>query len=170
MTSAKAIISDDGIYRYWLRREVPLTLKSRADSDDICLFIMLNPSTADGHQDDPTIKRCVGYAKANGFASIEVVNLFAYRATDPKNMIAALNRGIDIRGPGNDEHIRQAYRRSTMTIAAWGTNARNWRVKEVLDMPGIAELFCLGITAEGHPRHPLYLRRDAKIKMWKPNV
>lgn len=166
--SSNAILSEDGIYRFWLRRTLPPQLGSEADGT--LTFIMLNPSMADAREDDPTIRRCIGFAASNRFTEIEVVNLFAYRATYPKDLLGALNRDIDVAGPGNDDFIRNAHRRSAMTIVAWGANAPSWRGAEVVDMPGMGDLFCLGITREGSPRHPLYVPGHAAIEPWRPNA
>ena len=75
-----AMISPDGLYRYWLQRETGI------DNDKIMLFVMLNPSVADAVENDPTIRRCIGYAKREGFGMLEVVNLFAFISTDPDGL------------------------------------------------------------------------------------
>src|SRR5262245_19133112 len=90
----EALISPCGLYRYWLTRTWDNSLRR------VC-WVMLNPSTADAEQDDPTIRRCVGFARSWGAGGIIVVNLFAFRASDPK----ALLRAADPVGPDNDGHI-----------------------------------------------------------------
>ncbi len=164
-----AIISDDGVYRYWLRRELPLQLGA---AEDTCVFIMLNPSTADAEHDDPTIRRCMGFAEALGCSALEVVNLYAHRATDPEVLLRAGRRGVDIVGPDTEANIEAAAARGRYVIAAWGANAPLPRVADVLGIPGpaMAELFCLGTTDSGAPRHPLYVRADKQIEPWRPNT
>ena len=82
------------------------------------VWVLLNPSTADARQDDPTIRRCVGFAKGWGYDGIQVVNLFAYRATDPRELKAV----VDPVGPRNDEFIERAARGHEMVVVAWGAN------------------------------------------------
>ena len=121
------------------------------------LFIMLNPSTADAELDDPTIRRCVGFAQRWGFQGLAVGNLFALRATDPQQ----LRRVADPIGPENDQHLIWMSDDADVTIAAWGTpGAFRNRDQHVLGfLKGAVEH--LGLTKQGHPRHPLYLRNDA---------
>lgn len=121
------------------------------------LFVMLNPSTADGLEDDPTIRRCINFAKSWEYGALEVVNLFAYRATDPET----LKTVFDPIGPGNDAHITEAAGRADLIVAAWGTKGnlrgRDVKVKRLLDSWPI---FCLDVTRDGHPKHPLYVSTD----------
>jgi hypothetical protein len=123
---------------------------------------MLNPSTADATQDDPTIRRCIGFARAWGYGALEVVNLFACRATDPER----LRRVPDPVGPENDRHILRAVRRASETVVAWGNRGvhlgRHDAVLRLLRRRRVA-VHCLGRTQAGHPRHPLYLRTDAPL-------
>jgi hypothetical protein len=152
-----ATFSDDGRYRYRLTREWdPSTTKMT--------FVMLNPSTADETADDPTIRRCVSFAKRGTFGGIVVVNLYAFRATDPKEM----RRSIDPVGPGNDEELARTFERSSTIVCAWGAGADQRRVRQVraLLLASHAAVFCLGVTADGSPRHPLYLRSDAPLSPW----
>lgn len=124
-----ATISDCGKYRYNLTREWD-------DSLPRLLFVMLNPSTADDEVDDPTIRRCISRAKGNSFGSVEVVNLFAYRATNPDE----LKRTEDPVGPENDKHIIEAVNRAHTIIIAWGTkgglNHRDHYVSKLLSQFG----------------------------------
>lgn len=146
-----AHLSEDGTYRYWLFR-------MWNNSYPILGFVMLNPSTADALEDDPTIRRCIGYARALGFGSLEVVNLYAYRSTDPDH----LKRVAAPVGPDNDAWIVQIAEKADVCIAAWGAKAshqRQWEVKKLFaDADRI--LWCLDINANGSPKHPLYLRKD----------
>lgn len=144
---AGAIIDETGAYRYSLWR--------RWDhSKPKVVFIMLNPSTADHIVDDPTIRRCISFSKSWGFGSLEVVNLFAYRATDPRELIAT----EEPVGKLNDEYIKNAIMDASLTILAWGTKGiiRD-RNSEVLRIISDNDLYCLEITKEGHPKHPLYV-------------
>lgn len=155
MAAGAASADVRGDYRYKLTR----TWDPGAEP---LVFILLNPSTADASQDDPTIRRCMGFAKRWGFGSIVVVNLYAYRATKPRDMLAV----DDPIGPDNDRIIAEAVEGNTV-VAAWGTNARPERVAEVLQLiPRTAELLALEITKDGHPRHPLYVLGEAQPVPW----
>ena len=145
-----AFLSPCGLYRYSLMRTL-FTGRGRV------LFIMLNPSTADAEVDDPTIRRCIGFAREWGFQELEVANLFALRATDPKE----LRKASDPVGPENDRHLMMMSSCADAVIAAWGAHGayRN-RSRQVLGLlEGTVE--CLGLTKQGHPKHPLYIRADA---------
>jgi hypothetical protein len=128
-----------------------------------CLWIMLNPSTADEFVLDPTIRRCVGFARAWGFQSIEVANLFALRSTDPR----ALYAHADPIGRDNDYYIEQAATRADRIVCAWGAHGahldRGRRVAAVLACVP-KPVVCLGLTKDGHPKHPLYLANDTTPK------
>jgi hypothetical protein len=124
-------------------------------SPDRVLFVMLNPSTADADRDDPTIRRCIGFARAWGFGRLDVVNLFAFRTALP----GRLRGSRDPVGPDNDRHIARAARDADAIVAAWGVHgALLRRDRAVLDLLADRPLLCLGRTRAGHPRHPLYLR------------
>jgi len=145
-------------YRYTLVREWDEA------GERIC-FCMLNPSTADERQNDPTVRRAIGYALDRGYGSIEVVNAFALRSTDPAGLKRAVSAGLDPVGPRNDGAIRRAAARSKTVVVAWGSHAtllaRDRAVRALLrDHP---ECVALGLTAAGLPRHPLYLRADARF-------
>lgn len=145
-----AVISDCGVYRYRLSRWW--------DEGFRAVFVMLNPSTADAEQDDPTIRRCIGFAKAWKCAGLEVVNLFALRSTDPM----ALTTYPDPIGPENDKAIRDAIHAPSVVVAAWGVHGRlRGRGVQVRALVGNS-LYCLGLTRSGHPRHPLYVKADTK--------
>ncbi len=149
--SDAAYISDDGQYRYSLTREVAPGARYGT-----CTFVMLNPSTADATQDDPTIRRCIGFACAWGFERLKVVNLYAYRATNPRDLWLA----DDPVGPENDHVLSLVFGGSDLLIAAWGCHAKTERVDEILAWP-IRPRLCLGLTKDGAPRHPLYLPASA---------
>lgn len=151
-----AEISPDGRYRYILGR--------RWASGPRATFIMLNPSTADAEQDDPTIRRCIGFARSWGMGALQVVNLYALRSTDP----SALWRAIDPIGPDNDNVLTAAaiVHTDAPLVAAWGANAKPWRVANVIRLPGMERLQALGVTKDGHPRHPLYLPATSTLRPW----
>lgn len=157
-----ARISDDGVYRYTLGRQW-------VGGDGTAVFVMLNPSTADAATDDPTIRRCIGFAKTLGCGGLHVVNLYAYRATRPADLWLA----TDPVGPENDKVLRAAfltaYGEGSPVIAAWGVNAKPSRARAVglLATSAGVGLSALGVTKAGAPRHPLYLRSDALLTPWR---
>lgn len=148
------------LYRYWLGRR--WDERGEWQQSGSLAFVMLNPSTADAAEDDPTIRKCVGFARRLGYSAISVFNLFAYRATDPDDLRAAMRAGVDVVGPENDERLRTMLvarlRTGDGVVAAWGAQKGiDDRVREVLSMPGSRALCTLGLTAKGVPRHPLML-------------
>lgn len=157
---AGADVSADGRFRYTLSRRWAPWIDD-ADISDVCHFIMLNPSTANGYQDDPTIRRCVGFAKTWGFNALVVTNLYAFRATDPDDLFLADERGD---GPENDSFIFSRTVDSGLTVCAWGTRGghRANHVKEMLRLRGLY-VYALGSTKDGHPKHPLYVPSGTKV-------
>lgn len=160
-----AIISDCGKYRYMLTRWWSADMEGKA-----AVFIMLNPSTADASNDDPTIRRCIGFAKTWGCASLSVVNLFGLRATNPAEL---LNAGDPV-GPMNDSYISKAVAGDTIVVCAWGAHrmaqARADYVLSLLRANSVSPM-CLKLTKGGDPAHPLYLPKDLKpipFKAGKP--
>lgn len=155
-----ALLSDCGRYRYSLGRQWHEAAP--------CLnWIMLNPSTADAHRDDPTIRKCIGFAHRLGYGGIRVLNLFAFRATSPDDMKAA----DDPVGPQNDTTLR-SLAAGEMAIAAWGAHGafggRHRAVAELLSAAG-ARLHALRLTKEGHPGHPLYIPYSVEPFAWSPS-
>lgn len=143
-----ATLSPCRLYRYDLWR--------RWSDASYCLFIGLNPSTADETTDDPTIRKCVAYAKEWRYGALCMVNLFAFRATQPKDMLAAR----DPVGPDNDLTLAALSKRAGIVVAAWGNDGGHLgRDKQVVTM--IPHLYCLKLNKDGSPSHPLYLRKDA---------
>lgn len=129
---------------------------------------MLNPSTADAFHNDPTIRRCIGFARAWGYDGIEVVNLFSWRATNPKEVLAVL---ADAANSQTDKHIFEVGLRCEMTVAAWG--ATRWaeeRAAEVYRMlrHTRTQVTCVGRTKSGAPRHPLYVKANTMPTSWAP--
>jgi hypothetical protein len=123
-------------------------------SKGIVCFLMLNPSTADGRRDDPTIRRCLGFARAWGFSVLEVRNLFTWRATEPRDLLTATDPTGGERG---DQELRRAAE-ADLVVAAWGAWVPFERDREALAMLSGRRLVCLGRTKNGGPRHPLYVR------------
>ena len=151
-----AFISNCGKYRYRL---------TRAWGEGWFLpFVMLNPSTADADIDDPTIRRCIQFAQREKAGGIVVVNLFAFRATKPADMMAATDR----HGPDNEGALRymatDAWRARMPVVCAWGAQggAAALAVTDLLKRCG-PRLVCLGKTKDGHPRHPLYVKGDQPL-------
>lgn len=154
-TTGSTEISPCGTYRYELRRVW-------GDPNRLACFVMLNPSTADAEVDDPTIRRCVGYARAWSLGGVIVRNLFALRATDPADLTSHPNPI----GPDNDTWLATPAP-AVLTVAAWGVHGtlhqRDHEVRSLLAERGI-RLHHLGtLTREGHPRHPLYLPATAEL-------
>ncbi len=147
------MFDDTGAYRYRLGRV-------RDGGSGTVVFIMLNPSTADAEVNDPTIRRCIGFAWDWGHRALTVVNLFAYRATTPKE----LRRATDPIGPANDQHILAAVGAADAVVVAWGVHgALHGRGREVMRLLSQGpQLTCLGVTKEGLPRHPLYMPKRAR--------
>lgn len=144
-----AVISECGQFRYLLRRSWNVSRPALG-------FVMLNPSTADADQDDPTIRKCIGFAERLGFGAIVVANLFAYRATDPSDLRRA---GYPV-GEENDYWINRAARDAEAVVCAWGVNARKLaRPYEVLAVLRAARrpAHALRLTSDGIPCHPLML-------------
>ncbi len=152
-----ALMSACGKYRFSLWRSFPSMRGERG----VVNFLMLNPSTADHEKDDPTIRRCIGYARAWGYGKLIITNIFALRSTDPR----VLNTHEDPVGDDNDLHIVEEAQRSQMTVLAWGNhgqiNGRGMKALQLLiHLP--VTLSCLGKNKTGEPVHPLYQARDLK--------
>lgn len=156
-----AIFSPCDTYRYVLWRNWSV--------GPMCCFIMLNPSTADATNDDPTVRRCIGFARRWGYGGVEVVNIFALRSTDPR----ALRRHVDPVGPDNDQAIRLAARRADRVVCAWGNHGRLHNrgpaVLAGLVLMGIRPL-CFKLTKStpgkpGQPEHPLYQKWEHEMQI-----
>jgi hypothetical protein len=149
---SSAVFSECRRYRYSLTR----TWK-RASAK--VMFIGLNPSTADEKVDDPTVRRCTGFARKWGYGGMILTNLFGFRSTDPK----LLKSVPDPVGPGNDQTIIRCSRSSACVVVAWGIHGvlqeRDEDVLALLSAP-----LCLGVTKSGSPRHPLYLPAGTRLR------
>lgn len=152
-----AEFSDDRIYRYRLWR--------RWSEGPLLMVVGLNPSTADETQDDPTVRRCIGFAKAWGYAGLMMTNAFAFRATNPKVMLAAPDLAWSENLAIVDREAERVIRGDGAVLAAWGNHgshriqSRCLRQRLHLCGDGVA---CLGLTKSGEPLHPLYLATKTK--------
>lgn len=176
--SGGAVLSSCGLYRYALWRFWEGS--HQADAHRAVVFIGLNPSTADASQDDPTIRRCRRFARDWGYPGMIMLNLFAYRATDPVAMKAFFRQGGDAVGPENDQVLRtyhqniQAYmgsgpyidgKKPGLVLFAWGADGDFMgRATTVVAM--LKEGYCLGKTRMGFPRHPLYVHSSSKPELY----
>lgn len=157
-SESTAVFSDCERYRYLLTRVWNPSGKR-------ALFIMLNPSTADEIKNDPTVERCERRARTLGFGSFRVCNIFAFRATDPKVMRAEL----DPNGPENDKAILDSCEWADQVICAWGTHGahlgRGAEVTELVRESGVSPCH-LGLSKDGHPKHPLYIAYAQQPEKW----
>lgn len=157
MIEKAATISPCTCYRYSLRR-------TWQPGGRVVCFIMLNPSTADAEEDDPTIRRCIGFGKSWNFDALEVVNVFAYRTTNP----SVLAMVTDPEGPENDAAIQQAAGRAEMVVCAWGAHEMGaGRAMQISAMLKKRPLYCLGMTKTVRPKHPLYVSGDQQPILWR---
>jgi hypothetical protein len=148
-----AAFSDDGLYRYWLSRRIGM-------GERTVLFVGLNPSTADARQDDPTIRRCVGFAQRWGYDWLFMGNIYGYRSTDPK----ALRTVDDPVGPDNQEALKWMAQRADLIVAAWGANQLNCYAHTLAGwLLSLPRTRCLGQTKDGSPKHPLYLASNTAL-------
>ncbi len=141
-------------YRYRLWRNLELSITERPLRS--VGFVMLNPSTATAELDDPTIRRCIGFARAWGFERMNVVNIFALRSTDPRALYGS--DVIDAVGPMNDHAILETAHECEFLVAAWGCHGKlNGRGEAVRNLLAAHDLRVLRLTRGGFPAHPLYL-------------
>jgi hypothetical protein len=156
-----AIFDVNGRYRYSLWR-------AWSAYHPRITFILLNPSTANEYKNDPTIRRCIGFARAWNFGSMEVVNLFAYRATDYRKLFKVQ----DPIGELNNRFLMQAVERCSTVVLGWGTrgtlHARDRQVMSLL--AGRNDVYCLGITKDGQPSHPLYIKGDTNLEPFSMTI
>lgn len=157
-TEPAAQFSCDRRYRYWLTR--------RWDEGPSLMFVSLNPSTADEHHDDPTLRRDIRFAQGFGYSAVTALNLYAARATNPKD----LARMADPVGPDNDKHLDRAAAKHDVIVFAWGAGAepgraravatRLWRICRATG----GTVAVLGWTAGDQPRHPLYMQAGTQLQ------
>lgn len=155
---SRAVFSRCGAFRYELGRVWDTGAAALA-------FVMLNPSTADETRNDPTVERCERRARATGFGGVIVVNLFAFRATDPGDM----RRAADPIGPSNDRVLETRLPAKSIVVCAWGTHGaylqRGAQVEALLRRKGHL-LHHLGLSRAGHPKHPLYIPYSVEPMPW----
>lgn len=146
----EAIFDSSMTYRYQLTRNWNTLVSTKG----IITWVMMNPSTADQFQDDPTIRRCISFSKNWGYSGLIITNIYAFRSTDPKGLLKV----GDPMGPDNPTYIKDALDKSSSIVVAWGSFIDPpTPVREVLKD---YSLFCLGTTKHGHPKHPLYIKGD----------
>ncbi len=152
----QTLFSDDRVYRYvWVKQVIENNFR-------ICLFIMLNPSTADEYGPDPTIRRCIKFAQKWNRGILIVLNLFALRSTDPLN----LKRVTNPVGPTNDVLINTFTHRAQHAICAWGNHGslKDRSAQVLTRLRGNGVLLChLGLNQSGEPKHPLYLPNSQEL-------
>ena len=147
-----AVISSDNQYRYFLSR-------SWIGGEGTVAFIGLNPSTADANIDDPTIRRCIAFAKTWGYSSLWMINLFAYRSTKPE----ILKTTSDPIGPDNDKWLNDAVSKANVVVAAWGNHGQLHGRADQFIKKNDKPISALKITNSGAPGHPLYISSSTKL-------
>jgi hypothetical protein len=164
----------EGSYRYGLARN------ATTEGGPTVVFVMLNPSKADtstterGQGNDPTVRKCIGFAERWGFKRLYISNLFAYRATDPRELARAYRAGVDVVGPQNDDVLRATFGWAPKLVVAWGAfdgfdiAPRVRHVEAFFRCPRLGAVECLGRTASGAPRHPLMLAYSTQLEPWSP--
>lgn len=163
-----AMLSDCRTYRYELARIWD-------DSTPPVLFVGMNPSTADEESDDPTIRRCIRFARDWGYGGLLMGNLFAFRATDPK-ALPGIGSGPLVNAVGevspwehgqrqnvNDKWLTSMSKRAGLVVAAWGAIRMpyGWEERPRAVHHLLGPMHALGLTKDGHPRHPLYMKASA---------
>lgn len=149
--------SPDRVYRYTLWREwneFDFECGAVKRKSEYLMIIGLNPSTADETKDDPTIRRCIGFAQRWGFGALCMCNLFAYRATKPRDMWAA----PEPVGKENDRWLGRCAAGAGMVLAAWGSQpGKGLPMRAGIVAAGLPALYCLGVNKDGQPKHPLFV-------------
>lgn len=163
--AAGAVFSPCEQYRYLLWRRLAPAPAADAGREVVVAFVGLNPSTATAELDDPTIRRCIGFARAWGAGLFIMANAYGYRSTDPRGLRAT---GDPI-GHDNDHALARVARWADLTVAAWGAHALPGRVhviRRLFNAYGRG-MHCLGVTKNGSPRHPLYMPKTSKPRPWR---
>jgi hypothetical protein len=154
--SGDTVVSRCGRFRYCLWR------RGLNDGKRVVVFVGLNPSTADATKDDATVRRCRGFAQRWGYGHLCLVNLFAFRATKPSDLLVAQ----DPTGPMNDRFIQKLAGLADLVVACWGNHGAAFdRAQEVLHLLPASR--CLGTTGSGAPKHPLYVPYGEKLRPFK---
>ncbi len=183
----ETIFSPCRTYRFTLWRQwdsgLPLSVDpTPSESRDENLFVQfigLNPSTADEIQDDPTIRRCIRFAKDWGAGGFCMTNLFPFRQTNPnlmKQHYPVVNGDWNYSAESwitfkeNFNHIAQIGKQATMIVAAWGTHGAHLqagaKLRNFLKIHNLP-VHHLGLNADGSPKHPLYLKASTKPTLWQ---
>ena len=169
--SDKAVFSPCKQYRYYLQRVLDRQSSLFAGEGKRMVICMLNPSTADEVKNDPTVRRCIGFAVREQVTMLEVLNLYALRSTDPAGLWAV----EDPVGPENDHWIGETVKSADLVVVAWGTTpyvrvpggrTRTKATLKVLGENSPVPVRCLGTTKDGYPRHPLYLPADTQLQIY----
>jgi len=154
-----AFVSSDGLYRYWLARRLSMGERSVA-------FVGLNPSTADAAKDDPTIRKCVGFARRWGFDWLYMLNLYAWRSKDPKRIAQMCRSGLESQavGPDNGLYLVDILNRCDLVVAAWGAQKLSLVAKTRADLILAApRTMALRLLKDGQPQHPLYVPYSVEL-------
>ena len=164
-TNSRAVFSPCRKYRYELWRHLPVP------GGMTIAFIGLNPSTADETTDDRTVAKCWRWAEKWGFRHFCMLNIFAFRATDPKVMFAEPSPVADqLHSDANDRAIEDVCMRADVVVAAWGAHGNHHQrdvfVRHLILKPMMHKVHHLGLTKDGLPRHPLYLKNDIELQHW----
>lgn len=160
-----AIFSPDRTLRYVLTRKL-------GEQDKVLAATGLNPSVADAFQNDPTIRRTIGFALREQCGLYIMLNTDAFRATDPKDLFSAAALGVDVTGEHNDAAIRfvlDLLEPGDIALAAWGVHVRRGRADRISELARAAKipLSCLGVTQNGSPKHPLYLAATTPLQPYR---
>jgi hypothetical protein len=158
-----ATFSPDRMYRYALRR-------SWSAGKTHIAYLLLNPSKANERDSDPTATRCAERARRLGYGGFYIINMFAYVATYPKDLITA-GQTHDVVGPENNAHIINVLAKCTAVICGWGMRnpfkQREEELKEILRFAGLNKTHHLGLTTTGQPTHPLYIPYETQPIKWR---
>ena len=153
------------LWRRWGRERTLFDLPVSGDDNCLCGFIGVNPSTADEIENDRTVNRCIAFAKDWGFSGMVMLNCFGFRDTDPTVMFAQ-DEPI---GPENNDVLEYFANTLPRIVCAWGNaglhRGRSSDVRRILR--GRDNVFHLGLTTAGEPKHPLYLLRATEPELWK---
>lgn len=162
-----AVLSPCGLYRYTLERQFGnYEDGSHYNGAGAILFVMLNPSTADADKDDPTIRRCLGFAHRFNFRHLLVANVYSLRATDPDDLWRAQKAGTPLRGPEHEYYFAGLAFRAHRVVMAFGNHAASPDrrvVEKLLESNFRGDPCCLKCNKDGSPAHPLYLPADSQF-------
>ena len=162
-----AAVSECGLYRYSLMRRLSPELWHGHLKPGIVLWVLNNPSTADGTADDATVRKCWRYTVGWGYGCMEFINTNPWRSTDPKLAQHPPEQAMAI----NDEWLRNATTDSVITICAWGDKANMELARRAhAVMRTLGPLYAMRVTKAGNPQHPLYLPGDTKPQIWKADA